>query len=68
LQRSGIIGALARYDVCFEPAHVHRHSEFGHALWRERLFVFLARNSQRSSSYFRIPPEKVIEIGLVIEI
>lgn len=40
----------------------------GMALWREHLFVFLARNSQRSSSYFQIPPDKAIEIGLVIEI
>jgi KUP system potassium uptake protein len=40
----------------------------GMALWREHLFVFLARNSQRSSSYFQIPPDKAIEIGLAIEI
>ena len=40
----------------------------GMALWRERLFVFLTRNSQRSSSYFRIDPDQVIEIGLVVEI
>jgi KUP system potassium uptake protein len=38
------------------------------ALWRERLFVFLARNSTRASSYFRIPSEQVIEIGWIIEI
>ena len=40
----------------------------GMALWRERLFVFLARNSQRASSFFRIPAEQVIEIGAVVEI
>lgn len=40
----------------------------GMALWRERLFVFLARNSRRASSFFRIPAEQVIEIGMVIEI
>ena len=40
----------------------------GMALWRERLFVFLARNSTRASSYFRIPSEQVIEIGWIIEI
>lgn len=40
----------------------------GMALWREHLFVFLTRNSQRSSSYFRIDPDQVIEIGLVVEI
>jgi KUP system potassium uptake protein len=40
----------------------------GMALWREHLFVFLTRNSQRSSSYFRLQPEQVVEIGLVVEI
>ena len=40
----------------------------GMALWREKMFVFLARNSQRSASYFKIDPEQAIEIGLVVEI
>jgi KUP system potassium uptake protein len=40
----------------------------GMALWREHLFVFLTRNSQRSSSYFRIHPDQVIKIGFVVEI
>ena len=40
----------------------------GMALWRERLFIFLSRNSQRASSFFHIPPEQVVEIGVVVEI
>lgn len=40
----------------------------GMALWREHLFVFLARNSRLASSYFGIPSERVIEIGVVIDI
>lgn len=40
----------------------------GMALWRERLFVFLSRNSQRASSFFHIPAEQVVEIGVVVEI
>ena len=40
----------------------------GMALWRERIFVFLSRNTQRASSYFRIPANQVVEIGLVLEI
>jgi KUP system potassium uptake protein len=35
------------------------------ALWRKRLFVFLSRNSQRVSSFFHIPSEQVVEIGVV---
>jgi KUP system potassium uptake protein len=40
----------------------------GMALWRERLFVFLSRNSQRASSFFHLPAEQVVEIGVVVEI
>jgi KUP system potassium uptake protein len=38
------------------------------ALWREKIFVFLSRNSQRASSFFHLPSEQVVEIGLVLEI
>jgi KUP system potassium uptake protein len=38
------------------------------AIWRERIFVFLSRNTQRASSYFHLPAEQVVEIGLVLEI
>jgi KUP system potassium uptake protein len=39
-----------------------------YALWRERLFVFLRHNSRRASSFFHIPAEQVVEIGVVVEI
>jgi KUP system potassium uptake protein len=40
----------------------------GMALWREQLFILLARNSRLASSYFRIPSERVVEIGVVVDI
>ncbi|MCE3224660.1 MAG: kup [Nitrospira sp.] len=40
----------------------------GMAIWREKLFVVLSRNTQRASSYFHLPAEQVVEIGLVLEI
>ena len=40
----------------------------GMAIWREKLFVLLSRNTQRASSYFHLPSDQVIEIGLVLEI
>jgi KUP system potassium uptake protein len=40
----------------------------GMAIWRERLFVFLARNALRAPTYFRLPPERVVEIGVQVEI
>jgi KUP system potassium uptake protein len=40
----------------------------GMAIWREKIFVFLSRNTQRASSYFQLPSDQVVEIGLVLEI
>jgi KUP system potassium uptake protein len=40
----------------------------GMALWREQLFAFLARNAYPATALFRLPPERVVEIGSQIEI
>ena len=40
----------------------------GMAMWRERLFVVLARNAGRATSFFRLPPERVVELGVQVEI
>lgn len=40
----------------------------GMAIWRERLFAFMARNALRASDYFQIPADQSIEIGTVIEL
>jgi KUP system potassium uptake protein len=40
----------------------------GMALWRERLFVLLARNAVRATAFFRLPPERVVELGVQVEL
>jgi KUP system potassium uptake protein len=40
----------------------------GMAIWRERLFSFLSRNSEMASDSFRIPAYHVLEIGAEIEL
>ena len=40
----------------------------GMALWRERLFAFMSRNAQRPTLYFEIPPDRVFEIGVQVEL
>ncbi|ROO26707.1 potassium transporter Kup [Salinisphaera orenii YIM 95161] len=37
-------------------------------IWRERLFAFMSRNANRATAYYRIPPERVVELGIQIEI
>ena len=47
--------ALARKDV-------------GLPLWQDHVFDFLARNAARATAFYRLPPERVIEIGIQVEI
>jgi KUP system potassium uptake protein len=39
----------------------------GMALWREKLFVLMARNAVRATAFFRLPPERVVELGVQVE-
>jgi KUP system potassium uptake protein len=40
----------------------------GLARWRKRLFALLARNAQPATAYFRLPANRVVELGMQIEI
>jgi KUP system potassium uptake protein len=42
--------------------------EPGMPIWREHLFAWLMRNSSSAASFFRVPPNQVIELGAQIEI
>ena len=42
--------------------------ERGMALWREWLFVTMSRNSRDAADYYRIPTNRVIEVGSQVEI
>jgi KUP system potassium uptake protein len=37
-------------------------------LWRGTLFALMSHNSHRAASYFRIPPNQLMEIGLQTEV
>jgi KUP system potassium uptake protein len=39
----------------------------GMSIWRERLFAWMSRSARRAASFFRIPSERVIEIGTQID-
>ena len=40
----------------------------GMARWREALFAFMHRNSERPGAYFSIPCPQVMELGVEFEI
>jgi KUP system potassium uptake protein len=52
---------IARQTVLATP-------KAGMALWREVLFAGMARNARDAADYFKIPPNRVIELGAQVEI
>jgi KUP system potassium uptake protein len=59
-------------DTTYYLAHLtlftHTNSRLGMSKWRDGLFVFLSRNARRATNFFLIPPDRVIEIGIQLEI
>ena len=37
-------------------------------IWRELLFAFMSRNARTATSFFHLPPNRVVELGAQIEI
>jgi len=35
--------------------------------WRRRLFALLARNAQSAAAFFGLPPNRVVELGVQVE-
>jgi KUP system potassium uptake protein len=52
---------IARQTVLATP-------KAGMALWREALYASMARNARDAADYFKIPPNRVIELGAQVEI
>lgn len=40
----------------------------GLATWRRRLFAAISRNAQPASAFFRIPPSRVVELGMQVQL
>ena len=40
----------------------------GMALWRERLFCWMYQNAGRQSDFFKIPANRLVELGAKVEI
>ena len=61
------------YDVMKTTFFLSRRSlkasaHSGMPLWQDRIFMPLARNADDASSYFRIPTDRVVEIGTQVTI
>lgn len=38
------------------------------AQWRKKLFIFMSRNAWNASSFFNLPPDRVVELGAHVEL
>lgn len=38
------------------------------AQWRKKLFIFMSRNSWNATSFFKLPPDRVVELGNQVEL
>jgi KUP system potassium uptake protein len=36
--------------------------------WRKALFAFIARNALSATSYFGLPPGRVVELGMQLDL
>jgi KUP system potassium uptake protein len=72
-----VLGRLAAHGLRIDPAEttffLGRETLLatkrpGMAIWREKLFAALARNARRATKYFRLPSDRVMELGTEIEL
>jgi KUP system potassium uptake protein len=40
----------------------------GMAIWRERLFSWMLRNAESAMEFFKLPPNRVVELGSQVQI
>ena len=42
--------------------------DFGLPLWQDHIFDFMSRNAARADTFYHLPPEQVVELGIQVEI
>lgn len=72
------LAAIQRDDLQFRPMEttyflgretlIPTRRRWGMATWRERLFSVMSRNATAASAFFRLPPNRVVELGAQIEL
>ncbi len=80
MQEPDVPAALARIDQCGADFRMMDTSFFlsrqtllaserpGMMIWREKLFAWMLRNAESAMEFFRLPTNRVVELGSQIEI
>ena len=71
------LAKIAQADLPFKPMEttfflgretlIATHNP-GMALWREHLFAAMSRNARPATTFFRLPPNRVVEMGAQVEL
>jgi KUP system potassium uptake protein len=67
-RQAGVVIDPATAVYVLSPETILASPRPGMALWRDKLFAFMARNAARPSGFFRLPPGRVLEVAGQIEI
>ncbi len=80
LEETNVPAALKQTNMCGGPFEMMKTSFFlsrqtllasekpGMAIWREKLFAWMLRNAASAMEFFRLPTNRVVELGSQIEI
>ena len=80
LEETDVPAALKQVTMCGEPFEMMKTSFFlsrqtllpsakpGMAIWREKLFAWMLRNAASAMEFFRLPTNRVVELGSQLEI
>ncbi len=80
LEETDVPAALKGVTMCGEPFEMMKTSFFlsrqtliasakpGMAIWREKLFAWMLRNAASAMEFFRLPSNRVVELGSQVEI
>lgn len=80
MQETDVPAALVRVESCGPEFKMMDTSFFlarqtlltsaapGMAIWREKLFAWMLRNAESAMEFFKLPPNRVVELGSQVEI
>ena len=80
LEETDVPAALKQVKMCGAPFEMMKTSFFlsrqtllpsakpGMAIWREKLFAWMLRNAASAMEFFRLPTNRVVELGSQLEI
>jgi KUP system potassium uptake protein len=80
LEETNVPDALAKVEICGPPFDMMHTSFFlsrqtliaskipGMAIWREKVFAWMLRNAANAMEFFKLPTNRVVELGSQVEI